>query len=138
MFEQSKSSPNTKSLMVFCLVKTLVLGNVLNAVFRVWMILFFPPFVYYFYLAPVPTVGCTRYSLSCNTLRLKDVFAFNIRWMPESARWLIANGKLEQAQMYLKKCAAMNQTEKLTATVNTEVSILHNHTDSFLNCPSHD
>ncbi|AWP05543.1 putative solute carrier family 22 member 7-like [Scophthalmus maximus] len=42
------------------------------------------------------------------------------RWMPESARWLIANGKLEQAQMYLKKCAAMNQTEKLTATVNTE------------------
>ncbi|XP_067440849.1 solute carrier family 22 member 7-like [Thunnus thynnus] len=42
------------------------------------------------------------------------------RWMPESARWLIANGKLEQAQTYLKKCAKMNQTEELTNTLKTE------------------
>ncbi|XP_045903521.1 solute carrier family 22 member 7-like [Micropterus dolomieu] len=42
------------------------------------------------------------------------------RWMPESARWLIANGKLEQAQMYLKKCAKMNQTEELIHTLKTE------------------
>ncbi|XP_069024034.1 solute carrier family 22 member 7-like [Embiotoca jacksoni] len=43
------------------------------------------------------------------------------RWMPESARWLIANGKLEQAQMYLKKCASMNQTEESTHTLTTEI-----------------
>ncbi|KAG8014761.1 Solute carrier family 22 member 7 [Nibea albiflora] len=42
------------------------------------------------------------------------------RWMPESARWLIANGKLERAQMYLKRCAKMNQTEELIATLKTE------------------
>uniref|UniRef100_A0A671WE66 Solute carrier family 22 member 7b, tandem duplicate 3 n=1 Tax=Sparus aurata TaxID=8175 RepID=A0A671WE66_SPAAU len=43
------------------------------------------------------------------------------RWMPESARWLIANGKLEQAQMYLKKCAKMNQAEKAVDKLKTEV-----------------
>ncbi|KAM8772704.1 solute carrier family 22 member 7-like [Acanthopagrus schlegelii] len=43
------------------------------------------------------------------------------RWMPESARWLIANGKLEQAQMYLKKCAKMNQAEKSVDKLKTEV-----------------
>ncbi|XP_068583402.1 solute carrier family 22 member 7-like [Cebidichthys violaceus] len=42
------------------------------------------------------------------------------RWMPESARWLIANRKLEQAQMYLKKCAKMNGTAELTDTLTTE------------------
>uniref|UniRef100_A0A3B5BJX5 Solute carrier family 22 member 7-like n=1 Tax=Stegastes partitus TaxID=144197 RepID=A0A3B5BJX5_9TELE len=42
------------------------------------------------------------------------------RWMPESARWLIANGKLEQAQMYLKECAKMNGTEASTNTLKTE------------------
>ncbi|XP_071382381.1 solute carrier family 22 member 7-like [Centroberyx affinis] len=43
------------------------------------------------------------------------------RWMPESARWLIANGKLEQAQSYLQKCAKMNRTEDSTHTLKTEV-----------------
>uniref|UniRef100_A0A8C2X5H0 Solute carrier family 22 member 7b, tandem duplicate 3 n=1 Tax=Cyclopterus lumpus TaxID=8103 RepID=A0A8C2X5H0_CYCLU len=43
------------------------------------------------------------------------------RWMPESARWLIANGKLEQAQMYLKKCAKMNGTAELIDTLKMEV-----------------
>lgn len=33
--------------------------------------------------------------------------------MPESARWLIANGKLEKAQKYLKKCAKMNSAKSL-------------------------
>ncbi|KAM9769970.1 uncharacterized protein ACNS7B_007035 [Menidia menidia] len=42
------------------------------------------------------------------------------RWMPESARWLIANGKLDQAQMYLKKCAKMNKTEDLDHTLKKE------------------
>ncbi|XP_071753129.2 solute carrier family 22 member 7-like [Centroberyx gerrardi] len=43
------------------------------------------------------------------------------RWMPESARWLIANGKLEQAQSYLQKCAKMNRTKDSTHTLKTEV-----------------
>ncbi|XP_067355004.1 solute carrier family 22 member 7-like [Channa argus] len=42
------------------------------------------------------------------------------RWMPESARWLIANGKLEQAQMYLEKCAKMNRRKGLCNTLKSE------------------
>lgn len=42
------------------------------------------------------------------------------RWMPESARWLIANGKLEQAQMYLSKCAKINQTTESVGALNKE------------------
>ncbi|XP_029285895.1 solute carrier family 22 member 7-like [Cottoperca gobio] len=45
---------------------------------------------------------------------------FTWRWMPESARWLIANGKLEQAQLYLKECAKMNRTEEFMETLKTE------------------
>lgn len=41
--------------------------------------------------------------------------------MPESARWLIANGKLEQAQIYLKNCANMNRTEESIHTLEIEV-----------------
>nr|XP_049575868.1 solute carrier family 22 member 7-like isoform X1 [Syngnathus scovelli] len=36
---------------------------------------------------------------------------FTWRWMPESARWLIANGKVEEAHLCLVKCAKMNGTE---------------------------
>ncbi|KAM9314845.1 solute carrier family 22 member 7-like [Pholidichthys leucotaenia] len=36
---------------------------------------------------------------------------FTWRWMPESARWLIAHGKFEQAQMHLNRCAKMNGTD---------------------------
>ncbi|XP_047221743.1 solute carrier family 22 member 7-like [Girardinichthys multiradiatus] len=42
------------------------------------------------------------------------------RWMPDSARWLIASGKLEQAQMYLKKCAKMNRREDFIHTLKEE------------------
>uniref|UniRef100_A0A8C5EQE4 Solute carrier family 22 member 6 n=1 Tax=Gouania willdenowi TaxID=441366 RepID=A0A8C5EQE4_GOUWI len=51
------------------------------------------------------------------------------RWMPESARWLIAHGKLTQALTYLQKCAKINrkgdciyklQTETLSSIVVTE------------------
>lgn len=45
---------------------------------------------------------------------------FTWRWMPESARWLIANGKLEQAQMYLKQCAKMNGADESTNTLKKE------------------
>ncbi|KAM3623180.1 uncharacterized protein V6R79_008064 [Siganus canaliculatus] len=42
------------------------------------------------------------------------------RWMPESARWLIATGKLDQAQMYLKKCAKMNGADGSIDTLKIE------------------
>lgn len=48
-------------------------------------------------------------------------FCFCIRWMPESARWLIAKGKFEEAQMYLKKCAKMNGAEESSHFLNIEV-----------------
>lgn len=41
--------------------------------------------------------------------------------MPESARWLIANGKLERSQTYLKKCAEMNRRAEFIHTLKTEV-----------------
>ncbi|XP_053713007.1 solute carrier family 22 member 7-like [Synchiropus splendidus] len=40
------------------------------------------------------------------------------RWMPESARWLIANGKLEDAQTYLQRCATMNGTDNKTHSLD--------------------
>lgn len=30
------------------------------------------------------------------------------RWVPESARWLIAKGKVKQAHTHLLRCARMN------------------------------
>lgn len=44
--------------------------------------------------------------------------------MPESARWLIANGKLEKAQMYLKRCARMNRAEGFSEALKIEVSLI--------------
>uniref|UniRef100_A0A8D3CS35 Solute carrier family 22 member 6 n=1 Tax=Scophthalmus maximus TaxID=52904 RepID=A0A8D3CS35_SCOMX len=41
-------------------------------------------------------------------------------WLPESARWLLANGRVEEAQKYLVQCAAMNGKKKNTSTLNTE------------------
>ncbi|XP_035388418.1 solute carrier family 22 member 7 [Electrophorus electricus] len=43
------------------------------------------------------------------------------RWVPESARWLIANGKVEKAQYYLKKCAAINERKTVSASIKAEV-----------------
>uniref|UniRef100_H3CWW9 Solute carrier family 22 member 6 n=1 Tax=Tetraodon nigroviridis TaxID=99883 RepID=H3CWW9_TETNG len=33
------------------------------------------------------------------------------RWIPESARWLLANGRVERAQFYLGKCAKFNKRQ---------------------------
>ncbi|XP_068177853.1 solute carrier family 22 member 7-like [Antennarius striatus] len=41
-------------------------------------------------------------------------------WLPESARWLIANGKHEQGLIYLKRCAKMNQAENFIDTIKKE------------------
>ncbi|XP_027032445.1 solute carrier family 22 member 7-like isoform X1 [Tachysurus fulvidraco] len=43
------------------------------------------------------------------------------RWVPESARWLIANGKVEKAQYYLQKCAEMNKRTRTLTILKPEV-----------------
>lgn len=46
---------------------------------------------------------------------------FNRRWIPESARWLLANGKVERAQFYLRKCAKFNKRQ-VSSKFELEVS----------------
>ncbi|KAK7142471.1 hypothetical protein R3I94_011972 [Phoxinus phoxinus] len=41
-------------------------------------------------------------------------------WIPESARWLIANGKAETAYTYLQKCATFNKRRDFSSRVNPE------------------
>ncbi|XP_026141396.1 solute carrier family 22 member 7 [Carassius auratus] len=41
-------------------------------------------------------------------------------WVPESARWLIANGRVEKAHYYLKKCAVMNRKEEVISRIKPE------------------
>ncbi|XP_048046249.1 solute carrier family 22 member 7 [Megalobrama amblycephala] len=41
-------------------------------------------------------------------------------WIPESARWLIANGKADKAYSYLHKCAVMNRKKEATAMIKPE------------------
>lgn len=55
------------------------------------------------------------------TTRLFFSFAIYLkRWVPESARWLLAKGRVEEAQKYLTQCAKMNG--KYTHKLETEVS----------------
>ncbi|KAI1886345.1 hypothetical protein AGOR_G00213040 [Albula goreensis] len=42
------------------------------------------------------------------------------RWVPESARWLIANGRVDTAHYYLRKCAKMNRREGFAAKIKPE------------------
>ncbi|XP_034044029.1 solute carrier family 22 member 7-like [Thalassophryne amazonica] len=39
------------------------------------------------------------------------------RWLPESARWLLANGKAEDALFYIKKCAETNNRSERLADI---------------------
>ncbi|XP_061693871.1 solute carrier family 22 member 7-like isoform X2 [Syngnathoides biaculeatus] len=41
-------------------------------------------------------------------------------WVPESARWLLANGKAEEAHLYLDKCARANNRPKFLSAVKLE------------------
>ncbi|XP_034407921.1 solute carrier family 22 member 7-like [Cyclopterus lumpus] len=41
-------------------------------------------------------------------------------WIPESARWLLAHGKVEKAQFYLEKCAKFNKRPKVSSNVLLE------------------
>lgn len=42
-------------------------------------------------------------------------------WLPESARWLISNGKVKRAHFYLSRCAKVNGREQLMADLKPEV-----------------
>ncbi|XP_048862625.1 solute carrier family 22 member 7-like isoform X1 [Brienomyrus brachyistius] len=50
-------------------------------------------------------------------------------WIPESARWLIANGKVEKAHFYLQKCAEWNKKAEVIANIKSEAlySIVNVH-----------
>ncbi|KAG5831748.1 solute carrier family 22 member 7-like [Anguilla anguilla] len=41
-------------------------------------------------------------------------------WIPESARWLIANGKVETAHKYLMKCAAFNNKKEAASKIKLQ------------------
>uniref|UniRef100_A0A3Q1FJV2 Solute carrier family 22 member 7-like n=1 Tax=Acanthochromis polyacanthus TaxID=80966 RepID=A0A3Q1FJV2_9TELE len=45
------------------------------------------------------------------------------RWLPESARWLAANGKADAAHHYIMKCAEMNNTTKRMASITPMVHL---------------
>ncbi|XP_046885852.1 solute carrier family 22 member 7-like [Hypomesus transpacificus] len=38
-------------------------------------------------------------------------------WIPESARWLLANGKVERAHFYLEKCARFNKKDNFSSKI---------------------
>ncbi|XP_020786098.2 solute carrier family 22 member 7-like [Boleophthalmus pectinirostris] len=46
---------------------------------------------------------------------LLAIFAW--RWLPESARWLMARGRADEAHYYIKKCAEMNNRAKCLSTI---------------------
>jgi C4-dicarboxylate-specific signal transduction histidine kinase len=46
------------------------------------------------------------------------------RWLPESARWLLANGEKEKAHFYLEKCAKMNNRSKCMAEITPQVHLM--------------
>ncbi|XP_054456452.1 solute carrier family 22 member 7-like [Anoplopoma fimbria] len=41
-------------------------------------------------------------------------------WIPESARWLLAHGKVEKAHFYLDKCAKFNKRQKVLSKLKLE------------------
>ncbi|KAM9315239.1 solute carrier family 22 member 7-like [Pholidichthys leucotaenia] len=43
------------------------------------------------------------------------------RWLPESARWLISNGKVHSAHFYLTKCAELNRRKEFMAELTPEM-----------------
>ncbi|KAL3050719.1 hypothetical protein OYC64_012691 [Pagothenia borchgrevinki] len=45
---------------------------------------------------------------------------YDCRWIPESARWLLAHGKVEKAKFYLDKCAKFNKRGDLSDKIKLE------------------
>ncbi len=58
-----------------------------------------------------------------STLIFSSCVFYLKRWIPESARWLLANGREEEAQKYLIQCAKMNGKHSSTHKLDTEVNI---------------
>uniref|UniRef100_A0A8C9RAS4 Zmp:0000001102 n=1 Tax=Scleropages formosus TaxID=113540 RepID=A0A8C9RAS4_SCLFO len=58
-------------------------------------------------------------------------FAIITWWIPESARWLIANGKVEKAHFYLQKCAKCNRKQEFSSKIKPEVKFLCSQFDLF-------
>ncbi|KAJ7341181.1 hypothetical protein JRQ81_004999 [Phrynocephalus forsythii] len=52
-------------------------------------------------------------------------------WLSESARWLLAKGKLKQAHRHLQRCAKMNGREEFAAKLSLEVSQRHPSPELF-------
>ncbi|XP_008284897.1 solute carrier family 22 member 7-like isoform X1 [Stegastes partitus] len=52
------------------------------------------------------------------------------RWLPESARWLAANGKADAAHHYIMKCAEMNNTSKCMANITPMTLLESTETES--------
>uniref|UniRef100_A0A3Q3G9D5 Major facilitator superfamily (MFS) profile domain-containing protein n=1 Tax=Labrus bergylta TaxID=56723 RepID=A0A3Q3G9D5_9LABR len=50
------------------------------------------------------------------------------RWLPESARWLLANGNADAAHEYLMQCAEMNKRTKNMDTVTPRVRLILSET----------
>ncbi|XP_069092489.1 solute carrier family 22 member 7-like [Pleurodeles waltl] len=44
----------------------------------------------------------------------------SIWWLPESARWLLAKGKVKETYAYLVRCSSMNGKECLSSKINIE------------------
>lgn len=52
-------------------------------------------------------------------LNSPDVCHF--RWLPESSRWLLANGKADTAHFYIMKCARMNNRSTCMDAISPKV-----------------
>ncbi|XP_069092476.1 solute carrier family 22 member 7-like [Pleurodeles waltl] len=49
------------------------------------------------------------------------VAIISIWWLPESARWLLTKGKMQEAHDLLVRCSSMNGQAQLPPSINTEV-----------------
>lgn len=78
-------------------------------------------FIREFFSWEVYYVISIMFSLIC--MLIVNYFEYHFRWIPESARWLLANGKVERAQYYLDRCAKFNTKEKLSTKLKLEASL---------------
>lgn len=48
---------------------------------------------------------------------------FSPRWVPESARWLLTQGRVEEARTYLFRCAKLNGQPVSEDSLSQEVRV---------------
>ncbi|XP_028316683.1 solute carrier family 22 member 7-like [Gouania willdenowi] len=56
--------------------------------------------------------------LAVSSPLILSIFAW--RWLPESARWLMANGKVDAAHRYIMQCSKMNNRSKSMSAITPE------------------